>query len=74
MNESERRYWRAIRVTKVVRPPRQALATFGSTVIRYYLVAEPVYAELDLPAGKTRPWSGRVWSERNARKWLLPFT
>lgn len=33
--------------TVVVRPPQQKLATFGTTSIRYYLVTEPVYADLD---------------------------
>ena len=52
MDEAERRFLRAASKTEVVRPPRQALATFGSTVIRYYLVAEPVYADLGLPGHK----------------------
>ena len=52
MDESERRYRRATEETRIVRPPRQMLATFGSTVVRYYLVAEPVYADLDLPGRK----------------------
>ena len=50
----------------MVRPPRQALATFGTTVIRYYLVAEPVYADLDLPGRKDEAVvrEGVVRSER----------
>ena len=47
MDDRDRRMIRAARDTYVVRPPRQALATFGATVIRYYLVTEPVYAELE---------------------------
>lgn len=37
--------------TQVIRPPRQHLATFGVTNIRYYLVTEPSYADLlgDVP-------------------------
>lgn len=38
-----------VRHTHVVRPPRQTLATFGSTTVRYHLVCEPVYADLDFP-------------------------
>ncbi|MBM3939479.1 MAG: hypothetical protein FJ318_01020 [SAR202 cluster bacterium] len=37
----------AIDNTIVVRPPQQSLATFGTTTVRYYLVSEPVYADLD---------------------------
>ena len=37
----------AIANTRVVRPPQQGLATFGSTSVRYYLVTEPSYRELD---------------------------
>ena len=37
----------AIRNTFVVRPPRQMLATFGATSIKYYLVTEPTYREID---------------------------
>lgn len=30
-------------MTQIVRPPRQSLATFGSTVINYHVVSQPVY-------------------------------
>ena len=48
--ERERRMAYAVRNTVVVRPPRQMLATFGATSIKYYLVTEPAYREID-PAG-----------------------
>ena len=35
-----------MRNTRVVRPPLQTLATFGSTVIRYHMVSVPVYSDL----------------------------
>jgi hypothetical protein len=35
-----------MRNTRVVRPPLQTLATFGSTVVRYHMVSVPVYADL----------------------------
>ncbi len=35
-----------MRNTRVVRPPSQTLATFGSTVIKYHMVSVPVYADL----------------------------
>jgi len=47
--EREARLDYAIRHTHVVRPPRQSLATFGTTTIRYHLVCEPVYADLGVP-------------------------
>ncbi len=43
----EMRMAHAIENTVVVRPPKQHLATFGSTTIRYYLVTEPAYREID---------------------------
>ena len=39
----------AIASTRVVRPPQQGLATFGSTSVRYYLVTHPSYRDLDTP-------------------------
>ena len=36
---------RAISLTQVLRPPQQALATFGVTSIDYYLVTQPSYTE-----------------------------
>ncbi len=47
MDESDLRIAKAVESTFVVRPPKQALATFGSTSIRYYLVTEPIYRDLD---------------------------
>ena len=43
MDEVDHRLAEAIENTLVVRPPKQALATFGTTAIRYYLVTEPAY-------------------------------
>ncbi len=34
---------RAIAMTRIIRPPRRSLATFGSTVIHYHVVSQPVY-------------------------------
>ncbi len=34
---------RAIAMTRIIRPPRRALSTFGSTVIQYHVVSQPVY-------------------------------
>ncbi|MBI4304508.1 MAG: hypothetical protein HY665_09270 [Chloroflexi bacterium] len=59
----------AIRNTRVLRPPRQTLATFGNTNIHYYLVTEPIYEGLDSepkePAGReTVVREGKVVAER----------
>ena len=66
MDREDDRLARAIEQTSVVRPPRQTLATFGSTSIRYYLVTEPAYRDL-LGAG-SEPESvvreGTVQAER----------
>ena len=50
--------------TEVLRLPRQALATFGTTAISYYLVTEPVYAELLGETRETVVRRGRVAAER----------
>jgi hypothetical protein len=51
MENIEQRIANAVRQTNVVRPPQQTLSTFGSTVIKYYLVTEPAYADLeDMPS------------------------
>jgi hypothetical protein len=36
-----------MRNTHVVRPPTQSLATFGTTIIRYHMLSEPIYAEIE---------------------------
>lgn len=51
MDEQDRRLYEAIENTHVIRPPRQALATFGTTMVRYYLVTAPSYQDLDVPYG-----------------------
>lgn len=45
MNQNPRIEY-VMRNTRVVRPPSQTLATFGSTVIKYHMVSVPVYADL----------------------------
>ena len=50
--------------TEVLRPPKQALITFGSTTVRYYLVTEPVYAELSDIGDETVIREGKVMAER----------
>lgn len=66
MDQADDRLAHAIEQTSVVRPPRQALATFGTTAIRYYLVTEPAYR--GLPGASSEPESvvreGTVHAER----------
>lgn len=40
------RFERVVKQTRIVRPPQQTLATFGTTTIRYHLVTEPSYQEI----------------------------
>lgn len=47
MDDHEQRLSEAADNTYVVRPPTQALATFGTTMVRYYLVTEPLFREVD---------------------------
>lgn len=49
--------------TEVIRPPKQRLATFGTSVIHYYLLTEPVYAELT-KVEETVVREGKVTAER----------
>lgn len=37
---------RAISMTRVIRKPRRSLATFGSTVVNYHVVSQPVYEDI----------------------------
>ena len=46
MDEAERRIGKALQLTHVLRPPKQHLATFGATDLKYYVVTQPSYQEL----------------------------
>lgn len=37
---------RIVEGTEIIRPPKQLLATFGTTVVQYFIVTEPSYAGL----------------------------
>jgi hypothetical protein len=50
--------------TEILRPPRQSLATFGTTNIHYYLVTEPAYSEFVKQVTETVVREGRVIAER----------
>jgi hypothetical protein len=61
--ESEERIRLAVLNTQVIRPPRQTLATFGTTSVYYYLVAEATTGEID-NVEETVIREGRVIAER----------
>lgn len=67
MDDSERRIAEAVAQTRVVRPPKRHLATFGVTDVRYYLVTDPSYKEL-VPSSEEESVvrQGRVISQRPA--------
>lgn len=54
----------AVSHTKILRPPKQTLATFGVTIIHYYLLTEPVYLEEEDEASETVIREGNVISQR----------
>jgi hypothetical protein len=64
MTANDDRIEYAVWRTEVVRPPKQKLATFGTTNIHYYLLTEPAYKELTKGADETVVREGRVIAER----------
>ena len=46
MDDADSRIRAAVDATRVVRSPKQHLATFGVTNLRYFMVTEPSYAEM----------------------------
>jgi hypothetical protein len=61
--ESEERIKNAVMNTRIIRLPKQSLATFGNTSIYYYLVAEATYNEI-VKGEETVIREGRVIAER----------
>ncbi len=65
LNNIDPKFNSVLERTRVVRPPRQALETFGVTNVRYHLVTEPVYRDLDpAPDHETVVRYGMVRAER----------
>lgn len=54
----------AISRTEIIRAPKSNLLTFGTTNIYYYLVTEPVYAEIKTENNETVIREGRVLAEK----------
>ena len=61
--ESDERIREAVINTQIIRHPKQSLATFGTTNVYYYLVAEAAYNEL-IQGQETVIREGRVIAER----------
>lgn len=61
--ESDEKIRAAVLNTRIVRAPKQSLATFGVTNIYYYLVAEATYNEI-IKGNETVIREGRVIAER----------
>jgi hypothetical protein len=61
--ESDERIKAAVMNTRIVRAPKQSLATFGATNIYYYLVAEAAFNEI-MKTSETVIREGRVIAER----------
>jgi hypothetical protein len=61
--EADDRIREAVIKTQIVRAPKQSLATFGTTSVYYYLVAEAAFNEL-VKSNETVIREGRVIAER----------
>jgi len=64
MSTRDERIEYAVSHTEILRPPKQSLATFGTTNIHYYLVTEPSYTEFTRRNDETVIREGRVIAER----------
>jgi len=64
MDLSDERIREAVKQTQILRPPKQSLATFGTTNIYYYLLTEPVYKDLVEDTNETVIREGRVIAQR----------
>ena len=60
MFESEKDLIKAVQKTRVARKPLQHLATFGTTIIDYYVITEPIYSDIDELKKETVVRTGRV--------------
>ena len=66
MQNPDERITQALEQTRVVRPPKQHLATFGVTNLRYHLVTEPSYSEFERHEAEAVVRQGKVIAERPA--------
>ena len=66
MDETDRRLAKALQMTKVVRPLKRHLETFGVTDLRYYVITEPSYSDLVPGSDESVIRDGKVVSQRPA--------
>ena len=66
MDEFDQRIAIALQLTQVLRPPKQHLATFGATDLRYYLVTTPTYSDIVPGTEESVVRDGKVVSQRPA--------
>ncbi len=64
MDLNDERIREAVEHTEILRPPKQSLATFGTTNIYYYLITEPVYKDLVDNVSETVIREGRVIAQK----------
>jgi hypothetical protein len=64
MDINDERIMAAVNATKIIRLPKQSLATFGTTSIYYYLITEPVYSGFAGSKNETVIREGRVIAEK----------
>ena len=64
MDIDDQRIRDAVQHTEILRLPKQSLSTFGTTNIYYYLVTEPVYAELVKDVTETVVREGKIIAEK----------
>tara|TARA_B100001013_G_scaffold39810_1_gene21184 strand:+ start:272 stop:967 length:696 start_codon:yes stop_codon:yes gene_type:complete len=64
MYEDFHRIARAVGLTRVIRTPRQQLATFGTTNLKYYIVTEPIYKDLETRANEVVVRDGQVTAQK----------
>ena len=64
MDVDDDRIKETVKHTEILRAPKQSLYTFGTTSIHYYMVTEPVYAELVKTTNETVIREGRVIAEK----------
>lgn len=64
MGSGDDRIEEAVKHTEILRLPKQTLATFGNTNIAYYMVTEPIYAEMEPKVVETVVRRGRVIAQR----------
>ena len=62
--ENNQQFNRALEHSLIVRFPKQRLATFGSTNIKYYVLTQPVYQSHDSKEKETVIRTGRVIAEK----------